>query len=116
MPLLRGYRPQGMRRPATTCAASTLLMFAVWLAGAAPRADEVPRRVLMLHAYNYTFPASSIIADAARKRFGERSPKKIEVDADFLDLVRVSDPGHAPRMAAFLRDKYARTPPDVIMA
>jgi PAS domain S-box-containing protein len=70
----------------------------------------------MLHAFNYTFPATSVIADAARKRFGERSPSKIEIDADFLDLVRVSEPGHSARMAAFLRDKYARTPPDVIMA
>ena len=41
--------------------------------------------------------------------------RKVEIDADFLDLARVSDPGHAGRMAAFLRDKYARTPPDVVM-
>ena len=64
----------------------------------------------MLHAFNYTFPATSVIADAARKRLAERSPNKIEIDADFLDLVRVSEPGHAPRMATFLRDKYAAHP------
>ncbi len=61
----------------------------------------------MLHAFNYTFPATSVIADAARKRLAERSPNKVEIDADFLDLVRVSEPGHAARMATFLRDKYA---------
>jgi PAS domain S-box-containing protein len=115
MPLLRRCPALGMRRSATNCAASILLMLAISLATAAPRADEAPRRVLMLHAFNYTFPATSVIADAARRRLAERSPNKMEIDADFLDLVRVSEPGHAARMAAFLRDKYARTPPDVVM-
>ena len=78
------------------------------------RAAE-PRRVLMLHAFNYTFPATTQVADAARKRLLERSPQKIEIDADFLDLARITDPGHEPRTADFLRDKYARTPPDVVM-
>jgi signal transduction histidine kinase/ABC-type uncharacterized transport system substrate-binding protein len=82
---------------------------------AAARADEAPRRVLLLHAFNYTFPATGLIADAARKRLLERSARKVEIDADFLDLARVSDPGHAGRMATFLRDKYARTPPEVVM-
>ena len=102
------------RPPATTWAVSILLMLAVWLAPA-PRADEAPRRVLMLHAFNYTFPATSLIADAARKRLVERSSTKVEIDADFLDLARVSDPGHAARMASFLRDKYAASPPQVVM-
>jgi signal transduction histidine kinase len=69
----------------------------------------------MLHAFNYTFPATTRIADAARKRLLERSPQRIEIDADFLDLVRVSDHGYDLRTAAFLREKYARTPPDVVM-
>jgi signal transduction histidine kinase len=69
----------------------------------------------MLHAFNYSFPATSRIADAARKRLLERSPLKISIDADFLDLARISDPEHEPRTAAFLREKYARTPPEVIM-
>jgi signal transduction histidine kinase/ABC-type uncharacterized transport system substrate-binding protein len=81
----------------------------------AASADEALRRVLMLHAFNYTFPATTMVADAARKRLLERSPQKIEIDADFLDLARVTDPGHEARTAAFLRQKYARTPPDVVM-
>jgi signal transduction histidine kinase len=74
-----------------------------------------PRRVLMLHAFNYTFPATTQVAEAARKRLLERSSQKIEIDADFLDLARITDPGHEMRTAAFLREKYARTPPDVVM-
>ncbi len=69
----------------------------------------------MLHAFNYTFPATTAVGEAARKRLLERSSQKIEIDADFLDLARVTDPGHEQRMADFLRDKYGRSPPDLVM-
>ena len=104
-----------IERALGTCAVSLLLIFAFPWHCLSPRADETPRRVLMLHAFNYTFPATTKIADATRKRLLERSPLKIQIDADFLDLVRVSEPGHALRTANFLREKYARTPPDVVM-
>lgn len=77
--------------------------------------QNAPRRVLMLHAFNYTFPATTQVGEAARRRLLERSRQKIEIDADFLDLARISDPEHEKRMADFLRHKYARTPPDVVM-
>ena len=48
----------------------------------------------MLHAFNYTFPATSVIADAARKRLLERLPNMIEIDAEFLDLARNTDASH----------------------
>ncbi len=68
----------------------------------------------MLHGFNYTFPATTRIGEAARKSLLERS-RKIEVDAEFLDLARAAEPDYEPRMADFLRQKYARRPPDVIM-
>jgi signal transduction histidine kinase/ABC-type uncharacterized transport system substrate-binding protein len=74
-----------------------------------------PKRVLFLHAFNYTFPSTSTIADATRKRLIERSPDLIEIDAEFLDLARNADPGHESRTAAFIRDKYAQRPPDLMM-
>ena len=85
-----------------------------WLAPAA-RSQRKPARILFLHAFNYTFPATAAISEAARNRFSERAPHKIEIDAEFLDLARSSDPAHEDRMATFLRDKYARSPPDVIV-
>lgn len=85
-----------------------------WLAPAA-RSQRKPARILFLHAFNYTFPATAAISEAARNRFSERAPHKIEIDAEFLDLARSSDPAHEDRMASFLRDKYARSPPDVIV-
>ncbi|MEY9145957.1 signal transduction histidine kinase/ABC-type uncharacterized transport system substrate-binding protein [Bradyrhizobium elkanii] len=78
------------------------------------RAAE-PRRVLMLHAFNYTFPATTAIAEAARKRLLERSPQKVEIDAEFLDLARNKDPANELRTVTFLRHKYAQRPPDLVM-
>ena len=82
---------------------------------ALPGTAQQPQRVLMLHGFNYTFPATTRIGEAARKSLLERSGKKIEVDAEFLDLARAVEPDYEPRLAEFLRQKYARRPPDVIM-
>ncbi|MGX5736384.1 sensor histidine kinase [Bosea thiooxidans] len=85
-----------------------------WL-GAHARAAERPPRVLMLHAFNYMFPATTVVGDAARKRLLERSPRKLDIDGEFLDLARPSNPGHEDRVVSFLREKYAHSPPDVVM-
>ena len=86
----------------------------LFLFGAESRAAE-PRRVLMLHAFNYTFPATTLIADGARKRLLERSPQPLEIDADFLDLARNTDAEYKSRIAMFLRAKYQKRPPDVVI-
>jgi len=78
------------------------------------RAAE-PRRVLMLHAFNYAFPATTLIADGARKRLLERSPQPLEIDADFLDLARNTDAEYQSRIAMFLRAKYEKRPPDMVI-
>jgi hypothetical protein len=62
--------------------------------------------VLILHAYNYTFPSTAAVSSAFRKAL-EEYPKRIEIEADFLDLGRRSDAAHALAMANFLHDKYA---------
>src|ERR1700741_828992 len=83
---------------------------------ALPATAQQPQRVLMLHAFNYTFPATTRIGESARKSLLERAGKKIEVDAEFLDLARAAvEPDYEPRLADFLRQKYARRPPDVVM-
>jgi signal transduction histidine kinase/ABC-type uncharacterized transport system substrate-binding protein len=74
-----------------------------------------PQRVLMLHAFNYTFPATALISDGARKRLLERSPQPLEIDADFLDLARNTDAEYESRIAMFLRAKYEQRPPDVVI-
>ena len=96
------------------CGVLTLALAIQWFVPSSG-ATEAPRRILMLHAFNFTFPSTTIIADAARKRLLETSSQKIEFDADFLDLARVSDPEHEQRTAEFLRNKYTQTPPDLVL-
>jgi len=78
------------------------------------RAAE-PQRVLMLHAFNYSFPATTLIADSARKQLLERSERPVEIDADFLDLARNTDADYESRITTFLRAKYGKRPPDVVI-
>jgi signal transduction histidine kinase len=88
----------------------------LWTCTVLHAADGKARRVLLLHAYNYTNPSATAIADAVRKRLLENTSQKVEIDAEFLDLARTSDPEHEPRMATFLRDRYGRAQPDLIVA
>jgi PAS domain S-box-containing protein len=78
------------------------------------RAEERPRHVLMLHAYESTFPYTAALAEAARKRLLE-SQQAIDISADFLDLARFPDAAHEQRAARFLAEKYAGKQPDVVM-
>jgi len=74
-----------------------------------------PKHVLMLHAFNYTFPATSVIAEAARKRLQERVGQSVEIDAEFLDLARNTDEARELGTATFIRDKYDQRRPDLVM-
>ena len=40
--------------------------------------------MLMLHAFNYTFPATSLIAEAVRKRLQERTRNRSRSMLNFL--------------------------------
>jgi signal transduction histidine kinase/ABC-type uncharacterized transport system substrate-binding protein len=90
------------------------LLLTVLLLRAEARADEAPRRVLILHSYNYTFPATAAVSEALRKALAE-SPKRLEIEADFLDLARRPDAAHALSMANFLHDKYANVHFDAVV-
>jgi signal transduction histidine kinase/ABC-type uncharacterized transport system substrate-binding protein len=85
-----------------------LLIFVILSApGTASRADDAPRRVLILHSFNYSFSATTLTSEIVRKRLLERFPQGLEIEADFLDLARYPDAARALRMANFLREKYA---------
>ena len=77
-------------------------------------AEGTPQRVLILHSYNYTFPANAAISDSLRKELG-RSSQPPEIEADFLDLARRPDEAHALRTANFLREKYANVRFDAVV-
>lgn len=97
------------------CSASVLISAVLW-AVLAVGATEAPRRILILYGYNYTLPATAAAAEGIRTRLLERSAHKIELDAEFLDLARFSEPEQELLMASFLRERYARRQPDVVLA
>ena len=92
-----------------------LIVVSLSLLSSKSRADDTPQRVLILHAYNYTFPATTLVSDAARKRLLETYQKRLEIEADFLDLARLPSETHALRMATFLHEKYADKRFDLVL-
>lgn len=79
-------------------------------------AQAPPKRVLLLHGYNFSHRASLVAGEAARNRLAERSAQRFVLDAEFLDLERPGEPDHAERQALYLKAKYAHNPPDIILA
>ena len=91
-----------------------VLFFTTMFSVEGTRADGAPRRVLILHSYNYTFPANAAISDSLRLELA-RSSQPLEIEADFLDLARRPDEAHALRTAKFLQEKYANTRFDAVV-
>jgi PAS domain S-box-containing protein len=80
------------------------------------RAQDRPRRVLLLYPYDDMLPATTIAGAAMRKRLQERSTAPIEFYTDFLDLARFSTEADELRTAHYLAEKYAKTPIDIVMS
>jgi signal transduction histidine kinase/ABC-type uncharacterized transport system substrate-binding protein len=78
-------------------------------------AGDTARRVLVLSAYSMTYPGVMSVAEGAIQTLTDRSPEKIELLSDFLDLARFSDPDQESRTARYLADKYAINRPDVVI-
>jgi PAS domain S-box-containing protein len=93
---------------------SFVILLLIVFVGNEARAAGLPRRVLILHSYNYTFPANAAISDSLRNELG-RSSQPFEIEADFLDLARRPDDEHALRTANFLREKYANVRFDAVV-
>ena len=105
----------GVRYTRILRGAFLLIVVTFSLLSAESRANDVARRVLILHSYNYTFPATTIVSEAVRQRLLERSPQGLEIEAEYLDLARRPDEAHALRMANFLREKYANVHFDLVV-
>jgi hypothetical protein len=69
----------------------------------------------MLYPYSNSFPAGMITGDAARRQLIAKSPTRLELYADFLDLVRFPGEPHEERTAQYLTEKYADKKPDVVV-
>jgi len=73
------------------------------------------RRVLILHSYNYTFPATTIVRRLSASGLLERSPQDSKSKPNISIWARHPDEAHALRMANFLREKYANVHFDLVV-
>ena len=81
------------------------------------RAQEKPRRVLIMLAFNPFLPLGVLISgQTARKRIIERSREPLEFYSDFLDLAGFPGQAHENLTVRYLIDKYRDRKPDLIMA
>jgi PAS domain S-box-containing protein len=82
----------------------------------AASAQDATTRVLLLYPDTDTYPATTIIGEAIRRRLQEKSPKKVEFYAEFLDQTRFPGERQERQAARFLADKYAGTRIDAVVA
>ncbi|MGH6929787.1 MAG: hypothetical protein ACREEV_15830, partial [Dongiaceae bacterium] len=84
----------------------------------AARAQEPDRepQILMLFSYESTQPASEAVARGFRDAFDAAIPDRRRFFTEFLDINRFPEPDHEARMFAYLRDKYAATRIDLVVA
>lgn len=77
---------------------------------------EAPRSILVLYSNGRLLPANVDFDRGLRRSLAAHAGTSIEILDEFLDVPRFDSPGHLPAVQAFLRDKYARRPPAVLVA
>jgi signal transduction histidine kinase len=76
---------------------------------------EQLQRILLLEGQSATQPGGVRIFEAFKQRLKEKSPKNYEIYFDHLDLGRFSGKEYQERVARFLGEKYAQSPPDLVV-
>jgi PAS domain S-box-containing protein len=78
-------------------------------------AQGPPRRALLLYPYDNEHPFTLSAGAAIRKRLIEKSPSKVDIYSDYLDLDRFASDSDEARAARYLADKHAREPPEILI-
>jgi PAS domain S-box-containing protein len=90
-------------------------MIALVLNSWSVNAQEPPRRALLLYPYDNEHPFTLNAGAAIRKRLIEKSPSKVDIYSDFLDLDRFASDSDEARAARYLAEKHAREPPEILI-
>jgi signal transduction histidine kinase len=97
-----------------------IFILCMTLAACLPAGDALPsaraKSVLILFETESNLPAAVIVGAALREALSSQVPSGVADYDEFLDLDRFPEQEHRARMAAFLRQKYANTPIDVVIA
>ncbi len=102
-----------MRRTVTCYAGLVAVLVLLPLCSSAG-AEQRPR-ILLIEGQNATNPGGTLTFGAFRRRLKERWSKDYHVNFDHLDLFQFPGTEYQSRVARFLSEKYAKTPPDVIV-
>ena len=78
--------------------------------------DGPQKRVLALYATTPGAPGAAAFEATYQKYFGDALGTRLDFHSEFVDLARFSEPEYAGALAEFLRYKYQRLPPDVVLA
>jgi signal transduction histidine kinase len=78
-------------------------------------ADDVPRRVLLLHGESRLLP-SVVLADQGVKARLAAAVPRVQVQTEHLDLSQVPDPSYVDHLRDFLRHKHAGRRFDAVIA
>jgi len=85
-----------------------------WGLAPSARADD-SKRVLILHSNQSTLPATNIVDSGIRREMQSQLPGRVDIFSEFLDSERFPERQRDDWMAAFLRDKYAAHPVDLLI-
>jgi signal transduction histidine kinase len=80
-----------------------------------PAVADQPRRVLIVNPYDSTLPVAVLLEAGIRQELQSKI-HDLEIYTEFLDIERFPEPQYAAQLAAFLRDKYAGRPIDLLIA
>jgi PAS domain S-box-containing protein len=78
------------------------------------RADDV-KRVLILHSNQSVLPATNIVDSGIRREMQSQLRSRVDIFSEFLDSERFPESERDDWMAAYLRDKYAKHPVDLLI-
>jgi PAS domain S-box-containing protein len=90
-------------------------MIALVLNSWSVNAQGPPRRALLLYPYDNEHPFTLSAGAAIRKRLTEKSPSKIDIYSDFLDIDKFASDSDEARAARYLAEKHAREPPEILI-
>ncbi len=75
-----------------------------------------PKRVLMLFSEGKDLPVNVVVEQAAKAELQSHSANRIELYAEHLDASRFPGESYYKLFREYLREKYARQRPDLVMA
>ena len=110
----RIYEP-GLNHARISSGASLLIILLISLLGAASRANDAPRRVLLLHSFSHAVSTWDDTAASFREELIKRSPEALDLHDIAYDAVRYQDPQEEGPFVEYLRSLFSGRKVDLVV-